>query len=235
MALEKLQIVPEKDGGRLQFDESQAITALFNPGQLTFRKSVAWKKHSAAQRDVPELQFTSAEPRILIVELFFDTFDTPSLPKDDVRKKHTDRVLSLTTVEHHGDKHRPPVCRLRWGSAGYFFQGVLESLDQRFTMFMEDGTPVRATLTCTFTEWRTNQEDLSRQNLQSADVAKQRVVRRGDTLSSIAAEEYLDPALWRPIAVANGIDNPLRLEPGRTLAVPRLSHGVRSAAHRGRR
>jgi len=222
VSLEKLQIVPEKQGGKLQFDDSQTIVALFNPDELSFNRSVGWQKQGAAQRDVPELQFTSAEPRTLTVKLFFDTYDTPDLPKDDVRKKHTDKVLGLTTVEQHGDKHRPPVCRLRWGSAGYFFQGVLERLDQKFTMFMDDGTPVRATLTCTFKEWRTNYEDLNRQNRQSADLAKSTVVRRGDSLSRIAAEEYLDPALWRPIALANGIDDPLRIKPGTTLIVPKL-------------
>jgi nucleoid-associated protein YgaU len=225
VSLAKLRIVPEKRGGRLQFDDGDAIVAMFNPDELSFNRSVGWQTQGAAQRDTPELQFTNSEPRTLSVKLFFDTYDTPDLPKDDVRKKHTDKVLALTTVESHGDKHRPPVCRLRWGSAGYFFQGVLERLDQRFTMFMDDGTPVRATLTCSFKEWRTNYDDLNRQNRQSADVAKRKVVRRGDTLAGIAAEEYLDPASWRPIAEANGIDDPLRLVPGTTLTVPRLTPG----------
>ena len=218
MALKKLQIVPEV--GKLQFDVSNAIDALFNPDELGFSSSTGWKTATAAQRDVPELQFTSSEPRTLAVRLFFDTYDTPDLPKRDVRRVHTDRVLKLTMVA--SATHRPPVCRLSWGSAGELFQGVLERLDQKFTMFMDDGTPVRATLSCSFKEWRRNQEDRKRQGLESSDVAKTRVVRRGDTLSSIAAEEYLDPGLWRPIGAANGIDDPLRLEPGRVLLVPRL-------------
>jgi len=46
--------------------------------------------------------------------------------------------------------------------------------------------------------------------------------RRGDTLSGIAAQEYLDPAQWRPIALANDLDDPLRLPVGRPIRVPRL-------------
>ena len=56
----------------------------------------------------------------------------------------------------------------------------------------------------------------------SPDVAKTRVVRRGDTLSAIAAEEYGDPAVWRPIARANGIVDPRRLPPGQVLTIPVL-------------
>lgn len=222
MSLEKLQIVPERTGSKLQFDQSQAIVALFNPIELNLNRSVGWESKKAKGRDVPELQFTTSEPRTLTIDLLFDTYDTPDLPKKDVRKVYTDKVLHLTTVEKHGDKHRPPVCRLNWGRFGRIFQGVLEKLDQKFTMFMEDGTPVRAKVTCTFKEWRTNREDQDRQQTESADIAKMKVLRRGDTLSSIAAEEYLDPAMWRPIALANGIDDPLRVAPGRALIVPRL-------------
>ena len=105
----------------MQFDDSQLIEALFNPNQLTFNRSVGWQKQGAAQRDVPELQFTHSEPRTLTLDLFFDTYDTPEAEKKDVRKEYTDKVLHLTTVEQHGDKHRPPVCRLRWGGARVTF------------------------------------------------------------------------------------------------------------------
>jgi nucleoid-associated protein YgaU len=49
-------------------------------------------------------------------------------------------------------------------------------------------------------------------------------VKAGDKLPLIAAKVYGDPRLWRPIAEANGIDNPLRFptpqDLGRRLLVP---------------
>lgn len=227
----KLKIVPEKKGAKLQFDEKRdGIDAMFNPDELSFSSSVGWSKQNAKGRDVPELQFTTSEPRSLSVKLLFDTYDTPDPGKLDVRREYTDRILKLTLVDNV--THRPPVCRLQWGEAKELFQGVLERLDQKFTMFMDNGTPVRATLSCTFKEWRLNEEDRKRQGLESSDIAKTRIVKRGDTLSSIAAEEYLNPALWRPIGLANGIDDPLRLEPGRALLVPRLPGDGESAGKR---
>ena len=223
MGLAKLTIKVERRGAVLEFGDS--LTALFNPDKLVFNKSASWKKQGSSQRDTPELQFTSAEPRTLKLDLLFDTYD-PEEEKNkdkDVRKLYTDKIFHLTTVEKHGDKHRPPVCRLSWGAAKVFFQGVLERLEQQFTLFTENGTPVRAKLSCTFKEWRTNYEDLNRQATQSSDIVKMRVVKRGDTLSSIAGEEYLDPQMWRPIANENGIDNPLELTPGMLLLVPTLS------------
>jgi nucleoid-associated protein YgaU len=58
--------------------------------------------------------------------------------------------------------------------------------------------------------------------LQSSDHTRTRVVRRGDTLSQIAAEEYNDPAEWRRIADANQdvLTSPSRLTPGMVLVLP---------------
>jgi nucleoid-associated protein YgaU len=47
-------------------------------------------------------------------------------------------------------------------------------------------------------------------------------VRDGDSLPSIAFDSYGDPTRWRPIAEANGIDNPLSLRRGSELTIPRL-------------
>ena len=64
--------------------------------------------------------------------------------------------------------------------------------------------------------------DIFRGVLDSPDVDKHYVVRRGDTLSSISGALYRDPSLWREIARANGIADPRRVAPGRELRVPGL-------------
>ncbi|MEN2383876.1 MAG: LysM peptidoglycan-binding domain-containing protein [Gloeotrichia echinulata DEX184] len=46
------------------------------------------------------------------------------------------------------------------------------------------------------------------------------IVKRGDTLSSIAAQLYRDPRRWRIIAEANNLDDPRHLEIGTTLSIP---------------
>jgi nucleoid-associated protein YgaU len=56
----------------------------------------------------------------------------------------------------------------------------------------------------------------------SPTVEKSYVVRRGDTLSSIAAAVYRRPDAWRELARANGISDPRDLRPGQVLTVPRL-------------
>ena len=228
MALEKMTIAVENKGGLKgglpRFGAGPTIKALFNPSHLKFTRSVTWTPDKPALRDVPQLQFTGGNPSTLSVELIFDTYDSDQT--HDQKASVTDLtrpIYQLTTVEDNGDKHRPPVCRLSWGKAGVFFQCVLTQLDQDLILFTEGGTPVRAKLSCTFTEWRSNKKDQDEQKKESSDVAKVWVVRRGETLASIASQEYADARYWRTIADANDIDDPLRLEPGRSLVLPTIA------------
>jgi nucleoid-associated protein YgaU len=83
-------------------------------------------------------------------------------------------------------------------------------------------------MTCQLKQWRSDADDQKEIKAASPDVAKTRTLLRGETLGSIAAQEYNDPTLWRPIAEANGIDNPRRLTPGQVLAIPPLPPGTTS-------
>ena len=215
MALEKLKILVSTNARAKPLRFKEGITALFNPSQIAISKSVTWGSNAVAQRDVPDLRFTHGNAATLNIDLFFDTYEA----KTDVRY-HTQEVLDLAMVS--SETHAPPVCQLVWGKTGAFFQGVLTSLNQSFTLFLADGTAVRATLTCTFTEFSSYDEQERLQNKKSADVYKTRTIRRGDTLTGIAGELYDNPALWRAIAEANAIDNPRVPRVGQTLAIPAI-------------
>src|SRR5438067_92339 len=47
-----------------------------------------------------------------------------------------------------------------------------------------------------------------------------RLVGDGDSLHSIAFQEYGDPTLWRALALFNEVDDPLRVPPGTSLLIP---------------
>ncbi|MCK6571032.1 LysM peptidoglycan-binding domain-containing protein [Myxococcota bacterium] len=187
------------------------IVALFNPKEYTISKSVPWNPHASAGLDAPEMQFTTGQGESLNLELFFDTYEAGS----DVRQ-HTDRLHTLAKID--ADLHRPPLLLVSW--AALKFKGVVESINHRFTMFKEDGTPVRATCTLALRQAASASEQQQEIKKQSPDHAKLHAVQRGETLQMIAAREYDDPAEWRRIADANGIDDPLQLEPGQRLMIP---------------
>jgi nucleoid-associated protein YgaU len=99
---------------------------------------------------------------------------------------------------------------------------VLDHVSGRFTLFLADGTPVRATLSVVFNEFIDVDVLVQENPTESADHRKTRLVKSGDRIDNIAAEEYGDSAKWRAIAEANDLDDPSQLEPGYVLIVPRL-------------
>jgi nucleoid-associated protein YgaU len=97
----------------------------------------------------------------------------------------------------------------------------ITNMTQRFTLFKPDGTPVRAKVDVTFTQY-VDTEDYKNQNPTSGVGPIERIWRviSGDRLDTIAAVVYQDAAKWRLIADHNHIDNPLALKPGMLLTIP---------------
>jgi nucleoid-associated protein YgaU len=162
------------------------------------------------------------------MELLFDTYiDTPEggQPKD-VRKEYTDKLWKMMYVvkdladKQKNKKGRPPKVRFTWGKA-WIFEAVITSLQVKFTLFLSDGTPVRATANVTFQQVQ-DTENLPSQNPTSGAPGGERLwtVSEGDTLGWIAHQEYGDTGRWRLIADANHLSSVRRLVPGTVLVVP---------------
>jgi hypothetical protein len=205
MALEKA-IISNLDAG-------EDIQVLFNPKEYVIEKKTPWSEINVFGMDSPPVQFTLGERKRLTMELFFDT----SEEKTDVRE-HTNKIETLMLV--NAQEHRPPLLRFSWGNLS--FDCVLEDLVQRFTLFMNDGTPLRAILKVVFKEYATAATQLSNTRRESADHTKRMVVREGETLASLSAREYNDPGKWRVIADANRIDDPENVRAGTIVELPPL-------------
>jgi len=227
--LEKLKIEPQEGPSA-----NQPIEVMFNPNKLTIAKTNSWHAPTAASGDsagsqtnarqnAPPLAFGGGQSRNLSLELLFDT--TEQLTGQD----HVDvrtlvkPIANLGRIMRDPDPPRPPVCLIWWGKkskpgADFPFTGVLSQLTQAFTLFAPDGTPLRVTLTLAFTEWLDPKTD----KLQTDPDFTTRLLKRGDSLSSIAGEVYNDPTQWRTIAEANAIDDPRSVRIGTRLNIPKI-------------
>jgi hypothetical protein len=220
MALDRRVVIKTDFGETIEASADSRI--FFNPNQYTIQKRVNWKENESRGMDLPQVQFNAGGPRSLSLSLMFDTYE--KLPVQDVREL-TKRIAKLAEVAE--GKDRPPMCTIIWGPtvdpyAGLPFSGVVESLTQKFTLFLDNGTPVRAVVDVQFKGIEDPEKQLKRtpRKRSSPLQPKIRVVQQGDSLWSIAASEYGNPGRWRPIAEANKIINPRALEPGQALIIP---------------
>jgi nucleoid-associated protein YgaU len=81
---------------------------------------------------------------------------------------------------------------------------------------------LRARVTVSFKSYEPIDIQAKSVKTQSPDRYKTRTVREGDRLDLIAADEYGDPTLWRPIAQENNLASPRQLAVGSVLVIPTL-------------
>jgi hypothetical protein len=218
MALEKALITNTVSGER--------IPVMFNPEEYTVNRDINYAQIAIPGLSAPILQFVNGNAQSLEMELLLDTYEphkagngTQTQSGDDVRKL-TRQVTDLMNIQ--ASTHAPPVLLFTWASLS--FTCVLARANQRFVMFLNDGTPVRARLNVTFTEFRNADLEAKEIKRETADYSKFCLVGPGDTLSGIAARVLGNPKLWRAIALDNRIDDPRKVVSGSRLRIPQLPY-----------
>lgn len=210
------------------------VKVMFNPADFSITKASQLGEVPVPGLAAPLQQFVRGQAARLTVRLFFDSTDEGMGTLASGVVSQTDRVYDLVAVD--SVTHAPPVVRFVWGSSfpgselpsnpgqrSPAFVGVVENLQQEFSLFSPKGIPLRATLTLTLREYRTLRNQREQLRLSSPDRTHSRVLVEGETLSALAGEVYGDPGAWRQLAEHNRIDDPRRVAAGTPLAIPPLA------------
>ena len=225
---QKAKIVVYRDRKGAEGQVKETIECKFNPSEISFSKTAKWQASGAdqaqgqnagatqKQKNLPSVEFGGGEAASMKLDLFFDTTDTGK----DVRKV-TDKLVALTLIDT--TIKTPPLIRFIWGSLQSFLAYVT-SVSVTFKMFLPNGTPVRATVALSLTQYGDDKVfQKQRQNPTSFSEAKKMwVVSEGERLDWIAYQEYGDAAHWRHIAQTNNLSNPFDLRPGQILKLTPL-------------
>lgn len=215
----ELATITKVDGGT-------PVEVLFNPNEYSLAKDNNFAQIAVPGLSSPLLQFVNGNVRTLDMELFFDSYEQHRLGSrvlteahDDVRKL-TQPVVDLMNIDPQ--THAPPIVLFNWGTLS--FTGVLVRSTQRFVMFLDDGTPVRARIQATFHEVKSAADEAREVKRETADYPRLYVTGAEETLSGIAARFYSDPSLWRPIAIANDLIDVRRIPTATRLLIPALPY-----------
>lgn len=208
------------------------LVVQYNPSTLTFDKPVRVADIAIPGLDSPLKQFVRGETETASIELFFDTTESGTGARATSVTTLTDAFYGLVKIDPQ--THAAPVCAFIWGEKfpgdrlperygnqrRTEFSCIVTSVKQDFTLFSPEGTPLRAVLTLKLDEYVPLQRQIEQLNLQSADHTRSHVLRNGESLALVAWQYLRDARDWRHLAEANGLDDPRRLVPGRTLTVP---------------
>jgi hypothetical protein len=199
------------------------IECKFNPTQYTYTKKPGWAMSAPHAKSLAVMTFHSIPPAVLKLQVFLDGTEDAASQKD--LKKSIGDLLKLVTVDKsrtdaNNKQGRPPTCIFSWGSF-FSFEAAITSLLLTYTLFLDDGTPVRATADVEFTQLE-DKNAFPGTNPTSGGVTGERIHRLGprETLELVAWSEFGDTSLWRPLAAFNDIDDPLRVRAGDSILLP---------------
>ena len=207
--------------------KDEQIPFRFNPTEIQLNKQNTFAEIAIPGLVAPPIQYVRGASEKLTFDALVDTSDT----LEDVRSVYVYRIRSLMNIDP--ELHAPPVLRFVWLADGNPIEQqqqldvsgirwVIESLNVTYTLFDPDGVPLRAKLAIALKEFTTVEDQANAFPKNSPDVEKTYVVRRGDTLASIAETTLGDGRRWRLIAAANDLVDPRALPPGFQLLIPRL-------------
>lgn len=193
----------------INMQTNERLSVMYNPEEYQLEQGNNFAEIGVPGLNAPPLQYVRGSLRVLSMELFFDTYEQ----RQDVRY-YTGKIVGL--LDKLTRTSAPPILVFSMGQ--FHFQCVLAQAGQRFTMFLQDGTPVRAILSVRFQEYQRAEIQIQ-QGLSLGPPTLHRMVE-GQTLSGIAATYLGDPLRWREIAETNNIDDPLHVSAGFPLVIP---------------
>jgi nucleoid-associated protein YgaU len=112
---------------------------------------------------------------------------------------------------------------MQWGDPmrGFLVFGRMVSVTADYKRFDNIGNPIRAEVACVFEEASSDLISLLTNPTSGGEPGrKAHTLTQGENLQNVAMERYGRPSAWRDVADANGIDDPMRVRPGRVLNMP---------------
>lgn len=214
--------------------KDKRVEVQFNPDSL--KVNLNNQRAGGDQRGGSSMQYVGRGTSKLAFELWFDASAPP--PKrvdedgvvdesavDDVRKL-TREVAYFITAKTAEDQFIAPGVRFTWGT--FWFDGIMDSLNETLSFFAEDGRPLRAQLSVSLSqqEIQFNVGELSaaaRGGDPAPGTRAQTPARDGDTVQSLAGQQGKQDQAAE-IGAANGLESLRNLEAGTALdlAAPRL-------------
>lgn len=141
MTLEKAKLKAiDQSGDDIEF--------MFNPNQLSFSRTISLEQAQGARTDRGENKTSFKHPNpysLTINNVILDTYESGKSVLEAVGK--FTKAVEFSQGGKGKDK-RPPIYLFTWGNERYL-RCFLKTLSFKLTLFLPDGTPVRAVLDLT--------------------------------------------------------------------------------------
>ena len=188
--------------------------AMFNPEKYSTTSQTHYNNDCTPGNNGEHQQYNRTPARTFNFEFLVDGTGASG----ETREVMADIILFRTTCGFLGAEHQPAFLIISWGTL--LVRCRLTSLTIDYTLFRSDGTPLRATLKASFTEYTTKTLQQLSMFLSSPDVTHVRTVASHDRLDLLSYKMYKNSKYYMELARVNNLDQFRKLKAGDKLVFP---------------
>ncbi|NLV74445.1 MAG: LysM peptidoglycan-binding domain-containing protein [Chloroflexi bacterium] len=195
------------------------VACMFNPYEYTLTKRNEFESGKTKGKNIPKISFKQGGAQSLRLRLLFDTVSDQSDVREITAPLWKMMMIDADRANARTGKGEPPHVIFRWGR--FELEAVITDMNQKMTLFLKDGTPVRTTVEMTLLQVVDDTQYAKQNPTSGGGIApRTRTLYAGDRLDLIAWQEYEDCSQWRRIAEANQLSDPLNLRAGQVIQIP---------------
>ncbi|MCG8365952.1 MAG: hypothetical protein MJA27_21790 [Pseudanabaenales cyanobacterium] len=135
--LQKAELISIEGGEDIEF--------MFNPNEISFSRSMSLEQAEGARTESGQNKTSFKHPNpysLTINNIIFDTYETGGSVLAYLDK--FSKAVKFATFGE-GQNKRPPIYLFTWG-ANQYLRCFVKQLDFKLSLFLPDGTPVRASI-----------------------------------------------------------------------------------------
>ena len=132
-------VIKAYDDNSYGSEKGEFVTTI-NPTNLKISNKIDYVDSQMMGNPTWALQYNKSQPRILSFSLLFD--NTGIFPNSNIDVKQQVKNLEWLIFSNQKDINEPYFVRIIWGDID--FKGKLLKLETSFSMFKNDGSPIRA-------------------------------------------------------------------------------------------
>jgi hypothetical protein len=203
-------------------DTKLAFYVPVNPETFSKNLKIQLEKKRGHGNSGTDPRYISTEPEELKLEFILDGTGTIQGYLDTyINMPVTQQLQAFVNCAYKvdGEIHRPRFLIVHWGS-DLTFHCVLQSLDINYTLFKDNGDPLRVKVTAGFVNYKKPVERTLEQGNKSPDLTHSFLVKQGDRLDLMTFKVYDDPKYLLQVAKVNKLSTLRSIRPGITLNFP---------------
>ncbi len=178
-------------------------SVMINPESIKRSRSVTYNEEQPSDTSSASQKYKNTPSEKLSFEIVLDCTGVVNLSRMNL----TSEIATLENImyTYNGKIHRPNFVSIQWGK-NFNFKGVLTSFDTSYTLFKPNGTPLRAKLSLSFSQYISPKTLGKKDNLQSPDVTHMMDVVEGVSLPQMCQEIWKDESYYIQVARYNGLN-----------------------------